>query len=209
MAIESLPQITLRQLNASADVILGLEGNPFLSTPYDLEIFKLLKEYEAGTRKIHWVLTPEPIRGTLHMAHSCITGGFAAAPSQSSTEFVALTFYHELQHAVDCLKYVREQNILDRSRRQDWYYADEKGSEEVAYAAQVRFFLALHSKGMLPSQVSSATESNDGGIFEQTLRVWHAIHDNTFGEWYDRMVLAGPNSNTPPKFLNEVKPEVK
>lgn len=205
--IDSMPEISLQQLRDSADVILKLEGNPFLFTADDKEIFALLKEYVGGQRIIQWARTFDESDG--RMSYGCNDQAFQVLYSQGSTEFVALTFYHELKHASDCFKYMREHGITDPVKMKIFTGDELKSFEEVAYAAQVRFFLALWSKKMLPTQVSRATEINDAGIFQQTMEAWHAIHDNKFGEWFDQMTTAGPRGNKGSSFIKKVEPAEK
>lgn len=204
MGVESMSQVTPEQLRTSAELILSLEGNPFLSTPDDREIFQFLKKH-----KINWKSVSELIGGKGRTAYSCVSGEFTVGPIQASTEILALSFYHELRHASDCFKYLEEHGTSDASKK--GYHSPnlEKGFEEVAYAAQVRFFLALYSRGMLPKQVSAATPNNDGGVLEQTLQAWEAIYDDKFEEWYDRMLMEVRRGRVTPSFIHKVEPGAK
>ena len=64
--------------------------------------------------------------------------------------------------------------------------------EAPAYAAQVRFLVALHNKGMLPDRVS-AGEPSDAGLLVQTLEAWDALAEGeeTFCRWYKRELRWG------------------
>ncbi len=186
-SVESLPQIVPDQLRTSADVILKLEASPFLQTQDDHEIFALLKEYVEGKRAIHWTLDPNPLiskgaSASAAMAFNCVDpnpgDSFGVGPVQWNTEMVALVFYHELKHAVDCHVYEQKHGVR---REPDDVSLEE--SEKVAYAAQVRFFVALYHAGMLP-KVVSGSPYGDFGIFQNMQEVWQAILNNRFGEWY-------------------------
>ncbi len=210
VSVKNLPAVSPQQLRASADVILEFEGDPFLSTQDDKEIFALLKEYVQGTRRIQWVFYSEPIGGTGRMAYDCVNDRYAvAAPSQGSTEFVALGFYHEMKHASDCLKYIQKNNIQDRTQMKGFYNSDLEGFEETAYAAQARLYAVLYKRGRLPKQVSAETGMNDSGVMQQTIEVWGAIYRNNFREWYRRTMKAGIEGNVGPDFIKEVGPVVK
>lgn len=204
-SVESLPQVTPDQLRASADVILKLENSPVLSTADDREIFGLLKEYVAGTRKIYWTLDSRPLiangaRASAAMAFNCVDDkpgdSFGVGPVQWNTEFVALVFYHELKHAVDCLKYEQKHGV-----RRDPDDVSHEDAEKVAYAAQVRFFVALYLQGMLPKTVSGSPYG-DFGIFGNMQEVWEAILNNRFGQWYRQAsTTTGPKSPDPEVYL--------
>ncbi len=204
-SVESLPQVTPDQLRASADVILKLENSPVLSTADDREIFDLLKEYVAGTRKIYWTLDSTPLiangaRASVAMAFNCVDDkpgdSFGVGPVQWNTEFVALVFYHELKHAVDCLKYEQKHGV-----RRDPDDVSHEDAEKVAYAAQVRFFVALYLQGMLPKTVSGSPYG-DFGIFGNMQEVWGAILNNRFGQWYRQAsATTGHKSPDPEVYL--------
>lgn len=192
-SVESLPEITPNQLRASADVILKLEDSPFLQTKDDHEIFALLKEYVEGKRVIHWTLDSRPLVSTgvaasAVMAFNCVDqnpgDSFGVGPVQWNTEIVALVFYHELKHAVDCHTYEQKHGV-----RRDPDDVSRENSELVAYAAQVRFFVALYHSDMLP-KVVSGSPYGDFGILGNMQQVWQALLEKRFGQWYKQASAA-------------------
>ncbi len=208
-SVESLPQVTPDQLRASADVILKLEASPFLQTQDDHKIFALLKEYVEGKRAIHWTLDANPLvsRGasaSAAMAFNCVDpnpgDSFGVGPVQWNTEMVALVFYHELKHAVDCHVYEQKHGV-----RRDPDDVSHEDSEKVAYAAQVRFFVALYHAGMLPKTVSGSVYG-DFGIFGSMQEVWEAILNNRFDQWYQHAAgTTGPRNPNPEVYLKTDK----
>ena len=209
VGVENLPQVSPKQIQAAGKFILSLEGSPFLSSPADQEIFNLLNEYVSGKRPIHWLMMSAYVQGNGRMGYNCLKDNFAVAPVQGTTELIALSFYHELKHAADCMRYMRENGITDHAQMQNYY--TEKSLlvvEKPAYAAQVRFFVALYKQGKLPKYVSAGTRMNDAGVVQQSMEVWQAIYEGTFETWYAR-VAADPNGLGGPVFMKDLGPVQK
>lgn len=208
-SVAELPQVTPDQLRKSADIILSLRDHRFLQTPADKELMVLLEEYVNNRRRIHWSLEPEFI-ATEHqavgfMAYSCTEDTFTVGPAQSSTQFIALVFYHELQHAWDCVKHMRAKGLTEHAQVGKLYSVDLVGFERTAYAAQVRFFAALYDTGRLPTQVS-AGKHGDTGILDLVIEVWYALARDQFNEWYHRTKSVDPHQDQP-MFIKDLGPK--
>jgi hypothetical protein len=188
--VAAIEKISRARIQEALRLIMSLEYDQALSTPEDEEIFRLLHQYDSGRRLYRTTArvvvsrndSDSPTVG--RMAFSCRPGHeYAYNPGvQTSTPFLALSLYHELKHGVQCLQGIE---LPDREEDRCHY-------EAPAYAAQVRFLVALHKKGMLPDRVSAA-EPSDAGLMAQTLEAWEALSggEAEFCRWYRRELRWG------------------
>lgn len=186
----SIEKISRARIQEALRLIMSLEYDQALSTPEDEEIFRLLHQYDSGRRLYRTTArvvvsrndSGSPIAG--RMAFRCRPGHeYAYNPGvQTSIPFLALSLYHEMKHGVQCLQGIESP---DREDERCYY-------EAPAYAAQARFLVALHKKGMLPDRVS-ATEPSDFGLMVQTLEAWEALFKGQaeFCRWYRRELRWG------------------
>jgi hypothetical protein len=187
--VAAVEKISRARIKEALRLIVSLEYDQALSTPEDEEIFRLLHQYESGRRLYRITArvvvskngSGSPTVG--RMAFSCPGHEYAYNPGvQTSTPFLALSLYHELKHGVQCLQGIEFPHQEDNLCRY----------EAPAYAAQVRFLIALHKKGMLPDRVS-AREPSDAGLMVQTLEAWEALSkgEAEFCRWYQRELRWG------------------
>jgi len=178
--------VSRRQVEKALELIRSLEGDENLRCPEDHAIFRLLGEYKEGDR--HYRLSRKvfvnrydpasPLIG--RMAFVCHGHEYAVNPAiRSSTAMLALALYHELMHGVQCVE----------GRLQNELTADPCAQEAEAFAAQVRFFVALEKRNMLPTGMSVA-EPGDVGLVMQTLQAWKSLArgKKQFCKWYRRSV---------------------
>lgn len=187
--VATVEKISRARIQKALRLILSLEYDQALSTPEDEEIFRLLRQYESGRRLYRTtakVVVSKNYSGSPtvgRMAFRCQDHEYAYNPGvQTSTPFLALSLYHELKHGVQCLQGIEFPDLEDDLCRY----------EAPAYAAQVRFLIALHKKGMLPARVS-AKEPSDAGLMVQTLEAWEALSksEEEFCRWYQRELRWG------------------
>lgn len=187
--VAAVEKISRARIQKALRLILSLEYDQALGTPDDEEIFRLLHQYESGQRLYRTtakVVVSKNDSGSLNvgrMAFRCPDHEYAYNPDvQTSTPFLALSLYHELRHGVQCLQGIEFPDLEDDLCRY----------EAPAYAAQVRFLIALHKKGMLPVRVS-AGEPSDAGLLAQTLEAWNALAESpeAFCRWYKRKLRLG------------------
>ena len=181
--VSAMERISRTRIKKAMRLILSLEYDQALSTPDDEEIFKLLHQYETGQRLYRTTAKVVVSKNVGRMAFSCPDHEYAYNPDvQTSTPFLALSLYHELRHGVQCQQGIELPDMED----------DLCLYEAPAYAAQVRFLVALHNKGMLPDRVS-AGEPSDAGLLVQTLEAWDALAEGeeTFCRWYKRELRWG------------------
>ena len=181
--VAAVRKISRARIQQAMQLILKLEYDRALSTPDDEEIFRLLHQYEAGQRLYRTTAAVIISKNVGRMAFSCPDHEYAYNPDvQTSTAFLALSLYHELKHGVQC------QQEIELPRTED----DLCRYEAPAYAAQVRFLVALHYKGMLP-EIVSAEEPSDAGLLVQTLEAWDALAEgeDSFCRWYRRELRWG------------------
>jgi hypothetical protein len=181
--VAAVQKISRARIQEAMQLILRLEYDQALSTPDDEEIFRLLHQYEAGQRLYRTTAAVIISKNVGRMAFSCPDHEYAYNPDvQTSTPFLALSLYHELKHGVQC------QQGIELPQTED----DLCRYEAPAYAAQVRFLVALHKKGMLPGVVS-AEEPSDAGLMVQTLEAWDALAEGeeAFCRWYRRELRWG------------------
>lgn len=179
-AVERISRVRIRK---AMQLILKLEYDQALGTPHDEEIFQLLHQYEAGQRLYRTTAAVIISKNVGRMAFSCPDHEYAYNPDvQTSTAFLALSLYHELRHGVQC----QQGTELPRTEYDLCRY------EAPAYAAQVRFLIALHKKGMLPDRLSTS-EPSDAGLMVQTLEAWEALAEGeeAFCRWYRRELRWG------------------
>ncbi len=187
--VASTDTINRARIREALRLILNLEHDPALSTPEDEEIFGLLHQYQSGSRLYRTtakvVISRSDAGGPVagRMAFCCPGHEYAYNPGvQTSTPLLALSLYHEMKHGVQCLKGIK---LPEREDQRCRY-------EIPAYAAQVRFLVALHNRGMLPDRVSAA-EPSDAGLLVQTLEAWEALRggEAEFCRWYRRKLHWG------------------
>jgi hypothetical protein len=181
--VAAVERINRARIQKAMQLILKLEYDQALGTPDDEEIFQLLHQYEAGQRLYRTTAAVIISKNIGRMAFSCPDHEYAYNPDvQTSTPFLALSLYHELKHGVQC------QQGIELPKTED----DLCRYEAPAYAAQVRFLVALHKKGMLPDRLS-AEEPSDAGLMVQTLDAWDALADGeeAFCRWYRRELRWG------------------
>jgi hypothetical protein len=181
--VAAVEGISRARIQEAMQLILKLEYDQALSTPDDEEIFRLLHQYESGQRLYRTTAAVIISKNVGRMAFSCPDHEYAYNPDvQTSTPFLALSLYHELKHGVQC------QQGIELPRTED----DLCRYEAPAYAAQVRFLVALHKKGMLPERLS-ADEPSDAGLMVQTLEAWDALAEGeeAFCRWYRRELRWG------------------
>jgi len=181
--VGAMEKISRARIQEAMRLILKLEYDQALSTPDDEEIFQLLHQYEAGQRLYRTTAAVIISKNVGRMAFSCQDHEYAYNPDvQTSTPFLALSLYHELKHGVQC-----QQGIELPGTEEDLCRY-----EAPAYAAQARFLIALHRKGMLPEQVS-ASEPSDAGLLIQTLEAWDVLAEGeeAFCRWYRRKLRWG------------------
>jgi hypothetical protein len=192
--VAHLPRLTKDRIPGALDRILRLA--PRLSAAEDQALIALAQELRDGRRQLRLtrreILRPQegaqPLPG--RMAFNCEGQELALNPKvETSGAFLALSLYHELAHGAQCLQ------GLD-------FVASEVepcAFEAPAYAAQVRFLIALHQEQALPRQ-ASASEPSDLDLFEQTLDAWRALAQGPkrFCAWY-RTQSAGEDASPEPK----------
>ena len=181
--VAAVQKISRARIQKAMRLILKLEYDQALDTPHDQEIFLLLHQYEAGQRLYRTTAAVIISKNVGRMAFSCPDHEYAYNPDvQTSTPFLALSLYHELKHGVQCQQGIKLPKTEDELCRY----------EAPAYAAQVRFLVALHKKGMLPDVVS-AEEPSDAGLLVQTLEAWDALAEGeeAFCRWYRRELRWG------------------
>lgn len=181
--VAAVERINRARIQKAMQLILKLEYDQALSTPDDEEIFQLLHQYEAGQLLYRTTAAVIISKNVGRMAFSCSDHEYAYNPDvQTSTPFLALSLYHELKHGVQC------QQEIELPETED----DLCRYEAPAYAAQVRFLIALHKKGMLPDRLS-ASEPSDAGLMVQTLEAWDALSEGeeAFCRWYRRELRWG------------------
>lgn len=181
--VAAVERISRARIQKAMQLILKLEYDRALNTPDDEEIFRLLHQYEAGQRLYRTTAAIIISKNVGRMAFSCPDHEYAYNPDvQTSTPFLALSLYHELKHGVQCQQGIELPGTDDDLCRY----------EASAYAAQVRFLIALHRKGMLPD-VLSAEEPSDAGLMVQTLEAWDALAEGeeAFCRWFRRELRWG------------------
>jgi hypothetical protein len=166
--------------------IASLEGSKHLSTEADREIFALLEEYRLGKQRFTVVLAtfiPGHPKGAL--GYSCQIDKYRITPVEVSIPSLAMAIYHEMRHATQCRELMKKYGLADRRdvgpfvRRQI-----ECETEEHAYAAQVRFMLAMISRKKMPKVASANKTTGDGQLYALTRLVWYKIHEGTFCDLY-------------------------
>jgi hypothetical protein len=189
---KSVPLISRSQIEKALDLILSMKNDSALQTADDRVIYQLLDEYISGRRLYRLTVKvivqhTDPDNLTIgRAAFSCARSEYAFNPHiRTSLPFLALSLYHELRHGVQCQN---GEEFLDTPIKRCQH-------EAPAYAAQVRFFIALNNQGRLPNKVS-IDEPGDAYLAEQTRQAWKALaeSEHAFCKWYDLQMRAGSSS---------------
>lgn len=185
--IGGMPHVDPQMITATFRFMLSLEGNVAFTSPDDIEIFQLLKDYGSGAKKFKVV--PGIVRDGVALsraAYNCSFNTYRINQTLRPTvELLALTMYHELMHGVQCRRRLKAAGLGDDGHAElvpGPEALDVCAIEAPAYAAQVRFFSALKIAGKLPKRMSVECGS-DVGTLNQTMEVWNAFEGGTFCSW--------------------------
>lgn len=193
----SHPPVTEGLVRESLRFILTMEDSRFLQSGRDKAIFRLAHRFHSGKEdfKIRIAAIKVPgLEGTgrmSEMAYSCTNNDFLVNPKISPTS-VMLSFklYHELDHAVRCREWMKEQRVTRHEDMFDYEYAfgsqdpcTREGQE--GYAAQVRMYAALFDAKKFPIVLYNINGYELGRVVE-TNEVWKAILEGRFCAWYTK-----------------------
>ena len=210
--VDGVPWAGPEDLQAAIQIILSLEKDPGLQGERDQAIIALLKKYSSGERTATWRYNEHILpagdtsgRNVGRMGFACPFDTFAVAPTRGTPPVLAISLYHELDHAVQC-----DEELARTKLSRDAFVEAHKAeyiknpcqSEELPYAAQVRLFTVLLRRHLLPT-VIAVGDNNDSSVLEQTLDVWYPLYDGRFCPWYKAKLAAG--SDAPgQRYLKEV-----
>lgn len=205
--VASTPSITPGRLHEAVDFLLQLEGDPGLSTEDDLRIFELLRVYhdtpgqlrtEEVDNLVVGLSADGPVEGRI--GYSCSRDTYGIRPDiQSSAQGLAISFYHEVMHAVLCRGLMVSLGVTDHAAT---YEASRREgmctSEFRPYAAQTRLMPVLSKRGLLPTHIS-ASETSEAGVLHTIVEAWKALDGQRFCDWIKMMMSGG--ANRPPQQL--------
>lgn len=201
MGVARLPRTTMAQVREALDLIAELDGAPDLKTSRDQAIMRLARSYRDGSRPFNI----DPLAITIgggeypvvgRMAYACKLDRYAFDPNiQATTAGLAVSLYHELDHAVTCLG-SKEAGTFDAEAERAAYQANPCAAEASPWAAQIRFTFALHETGRLPTEIS-AEENSEAGMLDATVEAWRAFVEDRFCDWYREKVEIGTQRTRP------------
>ena len=180
--VEGFPWVVENDWRQALELLLTMENSPALQTPFDKRIFVVAKKFQSNELEFKLIkktihLTKDPNSLDCRIAYSPESNTFFFGKIQSNQAFLAISLYHEFQHFADL-----QTNPELRNAR--------CSLEAPAYAAQVRFLLALRKKDLLP-EIISAEESSDAGVYQMTYEAWIALLENRFCSWYEERLKRG------------------
>jgi len=175
--VNTIPWVDDTRMRQALRFIIARENTRPLQTPPDKLNFALAREFIAGAKPFI-TIQKNAFLGTLdcRLAFDPETNEILYGKIQATLPLLAASLYHELQHMNDL---ARDAN------------ASRCDLEAAAYAAQIRFMVALITDQLLPNELS-AIETSDAGVLQMVYESWRALRENRFCAWYAMKIKNGP-----------------
>lgn len=135
------------------------------------------------------------------MMFSCSRDTYYVSTGMEATiPILTMILYHEIMHNVQCQRRMRRLGVTDQAQMAQ-HLPVPCEHEPPAHAAQIRFFLALYRRGLLPTTLSA----DEIGDMHQTIEAWEALDQRRFCSWYEEQLRAGAHAPQRTDIIKEVK----
>lgn len=147
-------------INAAVDIMQSVRSRPSLQSGDDFRIFALLDR--AKEKPFRVTTLSGQIAEAVVFGYSCVDNRFYIGAYQHSPAMLAIVYYHELMHMVDCEREMEKRAFVRHEQMQNVQQNISRCNMEAsAHAAAIRMFLAIWESDGLPREVAMGAGAGD------------------------------------------------
>ena len=180
---DDIPELSKERIWEAMRLIVTLKNEPELSHPDDEEIISLIEGYLSGEKEFklkncefdHFAKMP------VGMMYNFILDEYCFNPRRKTTPILAISFYHEVMHAVMSIRAKAEGNFDSYLKEPQWM------REYPCYGAEIRIAFAVKRLGLMPKKVGE----DELKMFHFLGNVMNAMYNGYFHRFYDYCMETG------------------
>lgn len=161
------------------ELVVEMKTSPELATSDDQTMFALLDHYKTHPGEMRIGPANAATRDGVGLNFNCSEKKYTMGRKQLPVALLANLLYHEMHHDAVCQGLITRYGVMNGNPTTE----NRCRIEAPAYAAEVRFFLAIHHRGQWPAEIGWTEGFLT--VFERTRVIWRKLLDNQFCGWLD------------------------